>query len=126
MAEGLSNYLANALADTLRGEPFAVAETWLGLYTGNPGSTGSDNISAGCPTRTQITFSEPADGSMSAAGPTWANIGGVTETVTHIGLFDGASRFLCSAALVIPRVWEVGDTLNLGGYQFMVSARAAD
>lgn len=123
---GMSQTLANALLDTLRGEPFAVTETWLQLHTGEPGPTGSLNVSEGSAERHQIDYSDPDGGVITAiGGPTWTNTSDATETVTHLSLFDGDGRFLLSAEINQARLWEPHDTLTFADWPVSIAPRAA-
>lgn len=117
MTVGLSTTnTANAMLNALRNVSFAVAGTYVKLFVGDPGASGSANAAAGSTTRSQVTFAAASGGAIALTGtqPTWTN-GGTAETVTHIGIFDAASggNLLWTAQLATSKSWASGDTLTL-------------
>lgn len=117
MTVGLSaTNAANAMLNGFRNVAFQVSGTWVKLFTGDPGASGSVNAAAGSTTRSQVTFSAASGGAIALTGtqPVWTN-GGTSETITHIGVFDAVSggNLLWTAQLSTPKSWASGDTLTL-------------
>lgn len=117
MTVGLSTTnTANALLNTLRGQSFSNAATYVALHTADPAGSGTTAASAGSTARSEVTFSAASGGAIALTGtqPTWTN-GGTTETITHISVWSAttAGNFLWSAQLTASKSWASGDTLTL-------------
>lgn len=110
----ISNYLENALLDTLRNQSLAVANVYLKLHTGDPGETGANNAATES-TRHSVSFSAAASGSMtSSAAITWTNVS-TTETYTHWSAWDASTggNNLWSGALSAAASVAAGDTFQI-------------
>jgi hypothetical protein len=121
MTVGISTAnLANQWLNMLKATAFtAPAATWVELHTGDPGASGTSNVSVGSTTRLQVTtgnWTSAASGvlAMTAAIGPWTN-GGTSETLTHIAVFSLSSggTFYWSAALTSSQAWASGNTFTL-------------
>lgn len=122
MAVGLSAVnTANAWLNTLRGTSAAtftaVTTLFVQLHTGDPGASGTANVSS-VTTRPSLNFGAASAGSQSAVAtlPSWATWAGTNgEVVTHISVWGASSAgtFYYSAALTASKTVNTGDTLNL-------------
>lgn len=81
---------ADYVTNTLREQPFAFGNIWVGLYTGSPGRQGSQDqeINLGGYSRQRATFGPPSNGRISTTnelvfGPATVNWGEVTYVVLH-------------------------------------------
>ena len=116
MTAGLSAVnLANKWLDMLAGTAFsAPAAFWVQLHTGDPGASGTANLSA-VTTRKQVTWNAAAGGSKSqtSAPSAWSMT--TTETIAFVSFWDASSsgNFLDSAALSVSRNVINGDTVTL-------------
>lgn len=110
----ISNYLENALLNTLRGTSLSVATVYLKLHLGDPGEDGTANAAANT-SRQLVTFSAAASGSMaSSAAVTWTNVS-TTETYTHWSAWDASTAGNClwSGALSASASVAAGDTFQI-------------
>lgn len=110
----ISNYLENALLDTLRGTAFSAANVYLKLHTGDPGEDGTGNAATET-TRQAVTFAAASGGSMtSSAAVSWTNVG-ATETYTHWSAWDASTAGNClwSGALSASASVTAGDTFQV-------------
>jgi len=122
MAAGLSAVnTANAWLNVLRGTSAAtftaVTTLFVQLHTGDPGASGTANVSS-VTTRPALNFGAASAGSQSAIAtlPSWATWAGTNgEVVTHISVWGASSAgtFYYSAALTASKTVNTGDTLNL-------------
>lgn len=105
---------ANALLNTVNNTSFSIAQTWIQLHTGDPGASGTANLSA-VTTREQATFSAASLGSLAlASSPSaWSMI--ATETIEAISVWSAATSgtFYWSASLAVNKSVANGDTLTL-------------
>ncbi len=131
MAVGLSTTnLAHAWLNTLRNTSFSVTTLFIQLHTGDPGASGTANVSQHT-TRASLTLAAPSGGSSSASGtPSWTISGltaPTTESITHISLWSASSAgtFYYSAALSASKSVTNGDTLNLTALTFALTPIAA-
>lgn len=135
MTVGLSAAnLANAWLNVLRGGGNGVtftapATVFVQLHTGDPGASGTSNVSS-TTTRVAITFAAAAAGAMAANGtlPSWASWAGTNgEVVTHISLWSASSAgtFYDSIALTASKTVNTGDTLNLSSCTLALTPIAA-
>jgi hypothetical protein len=106
----------------------AVAQPYVKLHTGDPGSAGANNAAVGSATRNAATFSAPSAGALAlSASPTaWTN-GGTSETLTHVSVWDASSagNFLFSAALSSGQAWASTNTFTLTALGLSISPLAA-
>lgn len=110
----ISNYLEDALLDTLRAQLFSVSNVYLKLHTGDPGEDGTANAATET-TREEVTFSAASGGSMaSSAAVTWTNVS-TTETYTHWSAWDASTAGNClwSGALSASASVAAGDTFQI-------------
>jgi hypothetical protein len=122
MTAGLSAAnTANAWLNVLRGTSAAtftaVTTLFVQLHTGDPGASGTANVSS-TTTRPALNFGAASAGSQSAIAtlPSWASWAGTNgEVVTHISVWGASSggTFYYSAALSASKTVNTGDTLNL-------------
>lgn len=110
--------MANAVLNIFRGGGNGVtftapATVYQQLHTGDPGASGTANVSVGTTTRVLITHAAASAGSMAISGtaPVFTN-GGTTETLTHVSYWSAstAGTFYQSAALTTSKPWGSGDT----------------
>lgn len=83
---------ANALLNAIRAggtTKTAPTNTYAKLHVGDPGAAGAANAAAGDTTRKSFTQAAASGGALAMNGtaPVWTN-GGVTETITHISVWD--------------------------------------
>jgi hypothetical protein len=105
---------ANALLNTVNNTSFAIAQTWVQLHVGDPGASGTANLSA-VTTRQQATFSAASGGALALAStPTAWNMT-ATETIQAISVWSAATSgtFYWSASLAVNKSVANGDTLTL-------------
>lgn len=110
----ISNYLENALLDTLRNQSLAIANVYLKLHTGDPGEAGTSNAATET-TRKSVSWSAASSGSLaSSATLEWTNVA-ATETYSHWSLWDNASAGNClwSGALSSSAAVTAGDTFQI-------------
>lgn len=123
MADGFSSTLANAVLNILNGTaPTTYATVYFGLFTGDPGTAGTSNVSAGSTTRNSATFGAASAGVITlSTTPSWTN-GGTSETITDLGFFSAASggTFLGSAQLSASKAWANGDTVQLSSFSITI------
>ncbi len=122
MTVGLSAVnTANAWLNVLRGTSAAtftaVTTMFVQLHTGDPGASGTANVSS-VTTRPALNFGAASAGSQSAIAtlPSWTSWAGTNgEVVTHISTWGASSAgtFYYSAALTASKTVNTGDTLNL-------------
>jgi hypothetical protein len=133
MTVGISTAnLANQWLNMIKGTAFtAPAATWVELHTGDPGASGTSNVSVGSTTRLQVltaNWTNAASGvlAMTAAIGPWTN-GGTSETLTHIAVFSlsSAGTFYWSAALSSSQAWASGNTFTLNTNTVTMSPLAA-
>ncbi|HEY2674055.1 MAG TPA: hypothetical protein VGJ07_27285 [Rugosimonospora sp.] len=133
MTVGISTAnLANQWLNMIKGTAFtAPAATWVELHTGDPGASGTSNVSVGSTTRLQVltaNWTNAASGvlAMTAAIGPWTN-GGTSETLTHIAVFSASSAgtFYWSAALSSSQAWASGNTFTLNTNTVTMSPLAA-
>ena len=110
----ISNYLENAILDTLRNQSLAVASVYIKLHTGDPGEAGTSNAATET-TRKLISFSAASSGSMaSSAAISWTNVA-ATEVYTHWSAWDNSSAGNClwTGALNASASLTAGDTFTI-------------
>lgn len=123
--------VANKWLDAIRasGSTFTVvANTYVKLHTGDPGSAGASNAAAGDTTRKAVTQSAASSGAIAISGtnPVWTN-GGSSETISHISVWDASTsgNFLYSVALSASQAWVSGNTFTLTALGVSISPLAA-
>jgi hypothetical protein len=94
--------------------PTAPAAQDFGLFVGDPGSSGTSNVSVGSTTRVAATFTETGGVSTMSNTPGWTN-GGTSETLTAIGSFGATSggTFWFDFPLSSSQAWASGNTFTL-------------
>jgi hypothetical protein len=108
MTVGLASGAANAMLDgEFDGTPTAK------IHTGDPGASGTSNVSVGDNTGKAITYAAASGGSklMNGTDPVWTN-GGTSETLTHVSVYK-AGTFKASIALTASKAWASTDTFTL-------------
>lgn len=134
MTAGLSAAnTANAWLNVLRGTSAAtftaVTTLFVQLHTGDPGASGTANVSS-VTTRPALNFGAASAGSQSAIAtlPSWTSWAGTNgEVVTHISVWGAASAgtFYYSAQLTASKTVNTGDTLNLNSLTVSLTPIAA-
>lgn len=136
MTAGLSAAnLVSAWLDTLRtsgngGTSFsAVVGSFVQLHTGDPGASGTANVSVGSTTRNSFVFSDSSAGSALSLGTppsAWTN-GGTSETLTHISVWSASTvgTFYFSVALTVSKAWASADTFTLSTLGVSLTPQAA-
>jgi hypothetical protein len=116
MADGFSSTFANALLDVLEGTaPTTYSTIYVGLHTGDPGTAGTSNVSAGSSTRQSATFGAASAGVISLSSePSWTN-GGTSETITDLSIWSAATSgtFIASMTATASQAWASGNVLQL-------------
>lgn len=100
---------ANAVLDSFGGSTSIHASTYISLHTGDPGTTGADEVSTGNYARVQVNqdgttspyWNDAASSAMDNNGAITFPEGGGDAAVTHFGVWVGASSgtFLRGGAL---------------------------
>lgn len=101
MTAGLAAATANAYLNVERNTAYsAIAAVYIQLHTGDPGASGTANVSA-MTTRNAITWNAPSGGSMTLASLSNFTMT-TTETITHASRWTASSSgtFLGSVALM--------------------------
>jgi hypothetical protein len=130
MARGLSAAnLANAWLNVLGGTTFtAPANTYVGLHTGDPGASGTANVSS-VTTRPVLAWNAAASGSKTISNtPSWTSWAGTSpETVTDVSVWSASSAgtFYFSVQLTASKTVQTGDTLTLSSLSVSLSPLAA-
>jgi hypothetical protein len=110
----ISNYLENALLDTLAGNSYSASGTYLKLHTGDPGESCTSNAAAET-TRHSVSFGSASGGSISSTGTvTWTNVSN-TETYSHWSMWDNstAGNALWYGSLSASAAVTAGDTFEI-------------
>jgi hypothetical protein len=103
---------------------------YVQLHTGDPGASGTANISVGSTTRVVVTFAAPSGTPLSivmnSTAPAWTN-GGTTETITHISLWTAVTSgsFIESILLPTPVPWVAAQVATLNSLTATGPAQAA-
>lgn len=109
---GVSTARANAILDDLFNN--GGGDIYISLHTGDPGTTGANEVTGGSYARQQVPFNAAA--SKSAVNTSAINFTLMpTATVTHIGVWDASSggNFECGGALSTSITKSAGQTLTL-------------
>lgn len=113
MTVGLASGTANSYLNVYRNTAYAaVANVFVKLHIGDPGSAGTANAS-GVTTRNEVTWNAPSAGSMPLLALASYSMTG-SETISHISLWTAstAGTFLQSAALTASVPVINGSTLS--------------
>ena len=115
MTVGLSTVnMANAMLNGVRNTSFAIAATYIQLHVGDPGASGTANLSA-VTTRQSATFNAASSGALAltAAPSAWSMT--TSETISYISVWSASTSgtFYWSAALSVSKTVANGDTLTL-------------
>jgi hypothetical protein len=99
----------------------SVTATYVSLHTGDPGSTGANEVAGGSYVRKPVAWSTPSSGAMTAATALTLQVPAST-TITHFGVWDSASggEFKGGAPLDTAQTYVVA-----GGYSFTPTITAA-
>lgn len=117
LADALSATIANRTADYYCRAVTPTALTSpikISLHTGDPGTTGANEVTGGSYARQSAGYSAASGGACALAG-TVSFTGMPAVTVTHMGLWDSAGTplFVQGAALLASKPVGAGDTLNI-------------
>ena len=110
----LSNYFEDRICNTIRGQSYSVATTYVQLHVGDPGEDGISNPAQNT-SRVQVTFAAPANGVLtSSTEVVFANVP-ATETYTHGSVWDSQTGGNClfSGAFGSARSVSSGGSLSL-------------
>lgn len=134
MTVGLSAVnTANAWLNVLRGGSngsnfTAPASLYVQLHTGDPGASGTSNVSVGSTTRNAVQQAAASAGAQANSTPpsAWTN-GGTSETLTHISIWSASSAgtFYYSVALTSSQAWASGNTFSLTALSVSLTPIAA-
>jgi hypothetical protein len=131
MTRGFAAAIANKMLDAIRdggATMTVVADTYVKLHIGDPGSAGTANPSAGTTTRVLVAQAAPSGGGMVITGtnPQFTN-GGATEDITDISVWDHptAGTFQYSVQLASPKSWLNGQTFTLTALSVSIAPIAA-
>jgi len=100
LAVSAANGLLNALANGTAWNPFSSGDPYVSLHTGDPGTTGANEVSGGTYVRQQVPFNAASGGQVkNTSAINWTLM--PTATVTHIGLWTAATAgtFVVGAVL---------------------------
>lgn len=129
---GISPYLANGWASTVRNTPFVISMTAVQLYVGDPGSSTDNLNTSAVTTRVQANFAAPTtvtEGQRVAttgAPPQWTMT--APETLQYIRVYDALTggNLLWTARLNQPATVADGDIYTLGdGVSLTITGVAA-
>lgn len=134
MAWGLSAAnLANAWLSTMRGGGAGVnftapAALYDQLHTGDPGASGTANVSS-TTSRQAAAWGAPAAGSMAlSTQPSWTSWAGTNgESVAGVSTWSAttAGTFYHSTQFTTPKTVNTGDTVTVTSHSFALSPIAA-
>lgn len=129
MTAGYASARATSILNTLRNTTYtAIANVYVKLHTGDPGSAGTANASA-VTTRNAITFNAPAGAnpvSMTLASLSAFSMT-TSETISHVSLWDASSggNFLESWALSAGVPVINGSSLTFSTFTLSITPTAA-
>jgi len=115
MATSISTDLADDINDGIfNNTALQVAQAYLSLHTGDPSTTGANEVTGGSYARQTI----PQVASSSGTYTSDANIDFTdmpSTTVTHIGIWSAESggTFYCGASLSSSQAFDAGDTARM-------------
>lgn len=118
MADGLSTAVADIALNAIVGTGTNQSDdaNYVQLHTGDPGSSGTANVSS-VTTRESVTWASASGGSVSASNePEWTSWAGTSpETDTDISFWSASSSgtFGLSMTLSSQVTMETGDSLTL-------------
>lgn len=130
MARGLSAVnTANAWLNVISGTTFTgAAGSFIQLHTGDPGASGTANVSS-VTTRPAQTWNAASAGAKSASGtPTWSSWAGTSpETISDFSDWGASSAgtFYFSVAATANKTVQTGDTLTLNSMSVSLAPLAA-
>lgn len=115
--------------NVMRGTTFTgVAGQFVQLHTGDPGASGTANVSS-VTTRPSLTWAAPSGSSMASSNtPQWTNWAGTNgEVITDISIFSASSAgtFYQSIQLTASKTVNTGDTVTLTSVTMSQSPTAA-
>jgi hypothetical protein len=94
---------------------FGVGTVTMSLHTGDPGTTGANEVAGGSYARQTVSYAASSGGSVgNSATVTFANL--PAATVTHAGFWKGG-QFCQGAALTASRTVLAGDGLYFSAAQ---------
>jgi hypothetical protein len=120
----VSTALANSLLDAIvNNTSYALGNNpWVALHTGDPGTTGANEVTGGSYARQQVNFNAAASkAAKNAASFSFANM--PAATVTHISLWSAETvgTFLIGGALSESIVVAGGGTATLSAEHLTAS-----
>lgn len=96
---GFVDFLFDQMLDV-----FATEATTMSLHSGDPGSTGADELVGVEYSRQSVTWGTPSGGEVSATAPVEFGVPAATS-VTHVGFRDGSDNWLGSVVLDEPEIF---------------------
>jgi len=114
---GKTDWMENAVLNTLRGNALSFSAVYVGLFTTlpNDNGTGGTEVSGGGYARQAVTFGAPSNGSMSnSADITFPLATANWGTIVGFGIFDAATggNLLYFGSLTTSKSIESGDQLR--------------
>lgn len=123
MTVGLATANANAALTAITTDA-----DFMQLHTGDPGASGTANVSAET-SRKAVTWASPSAASIAANGtlPSWTSWAAGSETITHVSFWSASSAgtFQGSHVLTASKSITNGDTLNMTASTYTASPIAA-
>jgi hypothetical protein len=125
-AANLANPWLSTMRNTSASTFTAPTDLYIQCHTGDPGASGTANVSTGIATRTIADWAAPSGGSMALTATVSFSATG-SDTITHVAVFSASSggTFYYSAALSAAKAVTNGDTLNLTALNFALTPIAA-
>ena len=124
---GISAYLGNAWLDALgNNTSFAVAQVYVKLHVGDPGTAGTANPATET-TRKAVSFGAASAGVLTSdADVSWTNIAG-SQDADHFTCWDNVSagNFLFSGTITA-NPYDAGDTYTISSGNLTASLTLVD
>lgn len=101
-------------ADTTAITAVKNAATWISLHTGDPSTTGTNEVTGGAYARVQVTWGTVTAGSVTATGPAVINVPTGT-TITYWGVWTASTSgtFYFGGLLGAPESFGAAGTYSL-------------
>lgn len=111
---GFTDAVKNAMLDLLDESDGTVDITHISLHTGDPGTTGADEVTGGSYARVAVTLGAASSGTKSNTNALAFNVPAGT-TITHVGAWDASSSgtFRAGGALSASQEFATGGTYTI-------------
>lgn len=84
------------------------------LHTGDPGTTGTNEVSGGDYTRVPVGWTAPASGAITADGELVFLVPSLgSDEVTHVGLWNSSGDWLGDAPAAVPQPFPTAGTATV-------------